>query len=88
MDYSCLVGVDDQNKTITLGLIDILGIFNLAKAIESNSKRVLQAERTIVPPDEYAARFRKAMHQYIIASPEKFSKSPGDNGVPALNCPL
>lgn len=88
MDYSALVGVDDKNHTLTIGLIDTLGIFNLAKTIESNSKRVLQAERTIIPPDEYAARFQKALDEYIIASPEKFSKSPGDDAVPALHCPL
>jgi 1-phosphatidylinositol-3-phosphate 5-kinase len=88
MDYSALVGVDDKTHTLTIGLIDTLGIFNLAKAIESNSKRVLQTERTIIPPDEYAARFRTALDEYILASPEKWSKTPGDDSIPSISCPL
>lgn len=57
MDYSALVGVDDKNRTVTVGLIDIIGTFNLAKLVESRSKQVLQqGERTVIPPDEYAAR--------------------------------
>jgi 1-phosphatidylinositol-3-phosphate 5-kinase len=91
MDYSCLVGVDDKEKTLTAGLIDCIGTYSLAKLVESNSKRVLQGERTVIPPDEYAARFRKALEGNFVASPEKWSKSPGarpDDVPPPLSCPL
>lgn len=72
MDYSCLVGLDDKEKTITAGIIDIIGTYNLAKLVESSSKRVLQGERTVIPPDEYAARFRTALESNFVASPEKW----------------
>lgn len=90
MDYSALVGVDDKNHILSIGIIDFIGTYNLAKLLESNSKRVLQGERTVIPPDEYAARFRTATESYFVASPEKFSKIPGKAGdaVPVLHCPL
>lgn len=40
-------------------------------ALKSSDRK---GEVTILPPSEYAARFRKAMETYILAVPEKFSR--------------
>jgi hypothetical protein len=38
IDYSLLVGIDDTKKELVVGLIDTLGVYNLAKLLENKGK--------------------------------------------------
>lgn len=66
IDYSLLVGVDDERKELVVGLIDTLGVFDLRKRLENQVKTGLKiAARedansvTVLPPSDYALRFRQ-----------------------------
>jgi 1-phosphatidylinositol-3-phosphate 5-kinase len=46
MDYSSVIGIDDENKTLTVGIIGYIGTFTWDKKLESWVRRVLlEAER-------------------------------------------
>jgi len=84
IDYSLLVGVDDARKELVVGLIDTLGVFNTLKMLENAGKTALKKATasdvdavTVLPPSEYAARFRQGMERYFVAVPEKFSRVQG-----------
>ncbi|KAK4699611.1 hypothetical protein P7C70_g6650, partial [Phenoliferia sp. Uapishka_3] len=81
IDYSLLVGVNDTTNELVVGLIDIISVFNLAKMLENAGKTALKKATstnadsvTVIPPADYALRFRQAMEKYFIAVPEKFSR--------------
>jgi hypothetical protein len=93
MDYSALLGISEEEHALVLGIIDVLGSFNLAKLIEHRAKSALKGGSsesvTILPPASYAERFRRALNSYIIAVPEKWTASRAlDAKPPALPCPL
>ncbi|SCV71037.1 BQ2448_3799 [Microbotryum intermedium] len=90
VDYSLLVGVNDEKKELVIGLIDTLGVFNTLKLVEhqvkSGVKKATASDAnqvTVLPPTDYATRFKSAMDAYFISVPDKFSKPPGD--VEAMN---
>jgi len=76
MDYSLLLGVDDERKQIACGLVDTIGSFTFAKTLEYKAKHGLQSgkEITVMPPAEYHDRFVKALEGYFLACPDKWSK--------------
>ncbi|KZT58410.1 hypothetical protein CALCODRAFT_468352 [Calocera cornea HHB12733] len=78
MDYSMLLGVDDQDHTIACGLVDTIGSYNVAKTLEYTAKQSLKSGKdvTVMPPAEYEARFVSAMESYLIACPDKWTKPP------------
>ncbi|GAA5927742.1 uncharacterized protein JCM15063_005981 [Sporobolomyces koalae] len=96
IDFSLLVGVDDAQCTLVVGLIDTLGVFNTLKVIEHSAKKALAADAasvTVCPPTEYAKRFLASMETYFVAVPDKWSKPPIGSGQemdpdPRLPCPL
>lgn len=47
MDYSALLGVSDEQRYLILGLIDVLGSFNLAKMVEYRAKATLRSADTV-----------------------------------------
>ena len=78
LDYSLLVGVDKQNNVICCGIIDYLSGWSAARRAEHIVKRTgLLGQRgktpTVVPPLEYAARFRDALWGYFMLVPNKFT---------------
>ncbi|KAI8052192.1 hypothetical protein BDF22DRAFT_744416 [Syncephalis plumigaleata] len=80
MDYSLLVGVDDQNKELVVGIVDFIGTYNWYKRIESRGKSTLRLTGnshsvTVVPPEQYKTRFRDAMEQYFLSVPDKWIKN-------------
>ncbi|KAF9573280.1 hypothetical protein EC968_008819 [Mortierella alpina] len=78
MDYSLLVGVDDERKELVVGIVDFIGAYTWSKRIESRGKTTLRGAKdnvTVLPPQQYKARFREAMERYFLAVPDKWSKT-------------
>ncbi|KAF9124536.1 hypothetical protein BGW39_008124 [Mortierella sp. 14UC] len=72
MDYSLLVGVDDERKELVVGIVDFIGAYTWYKRIESKGKTTLRGAKdnvTVLPPQQYRARFREAMERYFLAVP-------------------
>ncbi|KAG6810670.1 hypothetical protein H0H92_010818 [Tricholoma furcatifolium] len=76
MDYSLLVGVDEERKQIACGLVDTIGSYTFAKTLEYKAKHGLNSgkEITVIPPAEYQDRFVSALEGYFVACPDKWSK--------------
>lgn len=79
MDYSLLVGIDEESKELVIGIIDYLRQYTWDKQLETwvkasgilgGSKDVLP---TIISPDQYKKRFRKAMSKYFLTVPDQWS---------------
>lgn len=62
IDYSLLVGVDDVKKEVVVGLIDTLGVYNVAKLLENRGKvridSLLFASSLAMTDDYLVHRFR------------------------------
>lgn len=84
MDYSLLLGINDESKHIACGLVDTIGSYTFAKTLEYKAKQGLNAgkEVTVVPPHEYQERFVGAMDDYFLACPDKWSRPLDDTNVP------
>ncbi|KAI5475980.1 hypothetical protein MNV49_000539 [Pseudohyphozyma bogoriensis] len=81
IDYSLLIGVDDSRRELVVGIIDSLGVFNTLKMLENAGKTALKKataadadDVTVIPPADYAHRFRQGMERSFVSVPEKFSK--------------
>ncbi|KAL6971147.1 1-phosphatidylinositol-3-phosphate 5-kinase [Sarracenia purpurea var. burkii] len=70
MDYSLLVGVDDECEELVIGIIDFMRQYTCDKHLETWVKTsgipggLKNASPTIVYPKQYKKRFRKAMTTY------------------------
>ncbi|XP_020239345.1 putative 1-phosphatidylinositol-3-phosphate 5-kinase FAB1C [Cajanus cajan] len=79
MDYSLLVGVDDERKELVLGIIDFMRQYTWDKHLETwvKASGILggpkNAAPTIVSPKQYKKRFRKAMTTYFLTVPDQWS---------------
>ncbi|KAK7362580.1 hypothetical protein VNO77_04697 [Canavalia gladiata] len=79
MDYSLLVGVDDERKELVLGIIDFMRQYTWDKHLETwvKASGILggpkNAAPTIVSPKLYKKRFRKAMTTYFLTLPDQWS---------------
>ncbi|KAF3909300.1 hypothetical protein ABW20_dc0108148 [Dactylellina cionopaga] len=73
MDYSLMVGIDDQRKELVIGLIDCVRTYTFDKKIENYIKSTGIAggrnKPTITSPKEYKRRFREAMERYVLEAP-------------------
>ncbi|KAK6527111.1 1-phosphatidylinositol-3-phosphate 5-kinase [Arthrobotrys megalospora] len=73
MDYSLMVGIDDQRKELVIGLIDCVRTYTFDKKIENLLKSTGIAggrnKPTITSPKEYKRRFREAMERYVLEAP-------------------
>eukprot|EP00760_Papus_ankaliazontas_P030116 PhM_4_TR4614/c0_g1_i1/m.95167 len=66
MDYSLLLGVDDENGVLYVGLVDYFREYDFKKQWESIAKATAGGgEPTIVNPKNYKKRFRNAMRNYF-----------------------
>ena len=67
VDYSIVVGFDEQSQEIVVGIIDYLRQYDIVKKMERMGKSVGmltgQAEPTIIQPAQYRNRFRLAMER-------------------------
>ncbi|KAK9768053.1 Mitochondrial distribution and morphology protein 12 [Basidiobolus ranarum] len=77
MDYSLLVGIDEEKHELVIGIVDFIRTFTWDKKLESWVKEsgILGGggkEPTIVSPRQYKVRFREAMERYFLMVPDKF----------------
>ncbi|KAK9074536.1 hypothetical protein SSX86_007134 [Deinandra increscens subsp. villosa] len=79
MDYSLLVGVDEESKELVLGIIDFMRQYTWDKQLETwvKASGILggpkNASPTIISPIQYKRRFRKAMTSYFLTVPDQWS---------------
>ncbi|EXC06051.1 1-phosphatidylinositol-3-phosphate 5-kinase [Morus notabilis] len=79
MDYSLLVGVDDERKELVLGIIDFMRQYTWDKHLETwvKASGILGGPKnespTIISPIQYKKRFRKAMTTYFLTVPDQWS---------------
>ncbi|XP_005181106.2 putative 1-phosphatidylinositol 3-phosphate 5-kinase [Musca domestica] len=77
MDYSLLVGLDDKNGVLVLGIIDYIRTFTFDKKVESFVKQTgilggMGKLPTIIPPERYRMRFADAMDRYFYTVPDRW----------------
>lgn len=77
MDYSLLVGFDDEKRELVVGVIDYIRTFTWDKKIETfvKSSGILGGQGktpTVVSPDEYQTRFCEAMDRYFLLVPDRW----------------
>ncbi|XP_044947113.1 putative 1-phosphatidylinositol-3-phosphate 5-kinase FAB1C [Hordeum vulgare subsp. vulgare] len=79
MDYSLLVGIDDEKNELVIGIIDFLRQYTWDKQLETwvKASGILGGPKnetpTVISPVQYKKRFRKAMSRYFIAVPDQWS---------------
>ena len=74
MDYSLMVGIDEDRKELCVGIIDCIRTFTWDKKLESWVKEKGFAgggrnKPTVTSPREYKHRFREAMERYVLEAP-------------------
>jgi len=79
MDYSLLVGVDEERQELVLGIIDFIRQYTWDKHLETwvKASGILggpkNAAPTVISPKQYKKRFRKAMSTYFVMVPDEWS---------------
>jgi 1-phosphatidylinositol-3-phosphate 5-kinase len=86
MDYSLVIGIDDESKLLTVGIIDCIRTFTWDKKLESWVKEKGfvgggTKEPTVVTPRQYKNRFREAMDRYILMVPDEWFQGNGPYGL-------
>ncbi len=73
IDYSILVGVDDEKKELVVGIIDYLNQYTWDRQFETGVKSLGkiagQSEPTIISPQSYRKRFQQALERYFMGVP-------------------
>ncbi|KAL0346818.1 UNVERIFIED_CONTAM: 1-phosphatidylinositol-3-phosphate 5-kinase FAB1A [Sesamum calycinum] len=81
MDYSLLVGVDEEKHELVLGIIDFMRQYTWDKHLETwvKASGILggpkNASPTVISPKQYKRRFRKAMSAYFLMVPDEWPSS-------------
>lgn len=77
LDYSILVGVDEERRELVVGIIDFMRQYDILKQMERVGKSlpmVVGSEApTIIQPPLYKARFTNAMERYFMSVPSKWT---------------
>lgn len=68
VDYSLLVIIDKEKKSVRFGIIDFIQQYTMEKMVESKVKVIFAAGGipTIVDPTPYKIRFQEAIKKYFI----------------------
>lgn len=67
VDYSLVIGIDESEREIVVGVIDYLRHYDLIKRLESGVKSAVSTNLpTIIPPQQYKNRFRAAIDSYFM----------------------
>jgi len=78
VDYSILIGFDEANHEIVVGIIDYMRQYDFIKRMERVGKSTAglltgqTAETTIIQPPQYKKRFQNAMERYFMTIPDKW----------------
>ncbi|KAL0374632.1 UNVERIFIED_CONTAM: 1-phosphatidylinositol-3-phosphate 5-kinase FAB1B [Sesamum radiatum] len=81
MDYSLLVGIDEEKHELVLGIIDFMRQYTWDKHLETwvKASGILggpkNASPTVISPKQYKRRFRKAMSAYFLMVPDEWPSS-------------
>lgn len=71
IDYSLVVGKDEERNQLVVGIIDYIRSFTWHKKVETFVKSIPTKEKpTIVKPETYRDRFIHKMDQYFLAVPD------------------
>jgi 1-phosphatidylinositol-3-phosphate 5-kinase len=77
LDYSILVGIDEERMELVVGIIDFMRQYDIMKQMERVGKSlpmVVGSEApTIIQPPLYKARFTNAMERYFMTVPSKWT---------------
>ncbi|EFJ32358.1 hypothetical protein SELMODRAFT_144057 [Selaginella moellendorffii] len=79
MDYSLLVGIDEERGELVLGIIDFMRQYTWDKHLETwvKASGILggpkNAPPTVISPKQYKKRFRKAMSTYFVTVPDHWT---------------
>lgn len=79
MDYSLLVGVDEEKHELVIGIIDFMRQYTWDKHLETwvKTSGILGGTKntspTVISPQQYKKRFRKAMSTYFLMVPDQWS---------------
>ncbi|KAL3695599.1 hypothetical protein R1sor_009675 [Riccia sorocarpa] len=78
MDYSLLVGVDEEKRELVVGIIDFMRQYTWDKHLETwvKASGILggpNAPPTVISPKQYKKRFRTAMATYFLMVPDDWS---------------
>ncbi|KAK6165394.1 hypothetical protein SNE40_022328 [Patella caerulea] len=78
MDYSLIVGLDEVNKELVVGIIDYIRTFTWDKRLEMvfKSSGLMGGHGkmpTVVSPQLYRSRFLEAMERYFLHVPDQWS---------------
>ena len=83
VDYSILIGIDENSFTLRFGIIDYMRQYDIIKKMEHMGKSVGmltgQAEPTIIEPAQYRRRLQSAMERYFMGVPDKWSTDEDDD---------
>lgn len=78
VDYSLLLGVEPPNGVLSCGIIDYIRRFDIVKRLENTAKTaaslVTNVEATVLEPERYAERLRRAADRYLADTPNTFSR--------------
>eukprot|EP00036_Acanthoecidae_sp_10tr_P018718 CAMPEP_0206303226 /NCGR_PEP_ID=MMETSP0106_2-20121207/9126_1 /ASSEMBLY_ACC=CAM_ASM_000206 /TAXON_ID=81532 /ORGANISM="Acanthoeca-like sp., Strain 10tr" /LENGTH=1719 /DNA_ID=CAMNT_0053734011 /DNA_START=177 /DNA_END=5336 /DNA_ORIENTATION=- len=77
MDYSLLLGIDDEQKVLVVGIIDYIRTFTWDKRLEMYVKRtgILGGHGnlpTVISPKMYKERFNDQMDKYFLCVPDRW----------------
>ncbi|GMI55924.1 hypothetical protein ScalyP_jg1490 [Parmales sp. scaly parma] len=79
IDYSILVGIDEEKMELVVGIIDYLRQYDILKQLERVGKSVGmvagQDSPTIIQPPLYKQRFQNAMEKYFATVPGKWTST-------------
>jgi 1-phosphatidylinositol-3-phosphate 5-kinase len=90
MDYSLLVGVDEERQELVVGIIDFIRQYTWDKHLETWVKASgflggpKNASPTVISPKQYKKRFRKAMASYFLMIPDAWIPPPKILAVPPV----
>ena len=77
IDYSILVGIDEDKNELVVGIIDYMRQYDIIKQMERVGKSVQMIagaqQPTIIQPSLYKNRFQNAMERYFTTVPTKWT---------------